>query len=125
MPAAAVASLTPAIMGISGISVGASGEIEEDMRASGNGTKGSALYHLNRQCGRGRSVRPLPSSRPCAGTHSHRHVVAKTTGRRPERDGAAYRSRLEAGTTQPYFFAGAILLSSGLASGFASVLAAV
>src|SRR5215475_11618212 len=48
MPACAVASFTPDISGMSGTLVGASGETEEDMRASGNRAKGSALYHLSR-----------------------------------------------------------------------------
>src|SRR5258708_16580042 len=51
MPAAAVASFTRAIAGMSGISVGASGEMAVDMGLPAS-SKGSALYHLNRPGGR-------------------------------------------------------------------------
>src|SRR5258708_21250195 len=51
MPAAAVASFTPGIAGMAGISVGASGEMAVDMGLPAS-SKGSALYHLNRPGGR-------------------------------------------------------------------------
>src|SRR5271165_4572795 len=57
MPADAVASFTPAIAGMSGTSVGASGEMAVDMGASGFEAEGSALYHLSPRAGRGRLSR--------------------------------------------------------------------
>src|SRR5712691_8262735 len=54
MPAAAVASRTPAIAGMAETSVGASGETAVDMRLPAIRAKGSALYHLRCDGGRGR-----------------------------------------------------------------------
>src|ERR1700761_5554551 len=55
MPAAAVASFTPAMAGISGTSVGARGETVEDIgELSRMRAAGAALYHLSLLAGRGR-----------------------------------------------------------------------
>src|SRR3954469_25430927 len=57
MPAAAVASFTPAISGMSGTSVGARGETAVDIGDFRLRGKGAALYHLHCPDGRGRAVR--------------------------------------------------------------------
>src|ERR1700712_5904475 len=91
MPAAAVASLTPAIAGISGTSVGARGETAVDMRApSSTGT--------NKPPGNG-----IPRRR-MAGHFGPAMTMVNTIG-------------LEEVTANFYFFAGAIL-ESFAASGF-------
>src|ERR1700736_4011099 len=89
MPAAAVASFTPAIAGMSGTSVGASGDTAEDI-----GGIRSVMMKQNRH---GRAFRAAMTRLDTIG--------------------------LKQGTANSYFFAGAILLSAGLAaSGLASGL---
>src|SRR5689334_24002998 len=140
MPAAAVASFTPAISGMAGTSVGASGETAVDMEGF-RLEEGSALYHLRGRGGRGwlqasqkvsslRTQGPITTSGGCWG---------KAGDQRARSGAAACGSRLSArfarlaGTTSTFlprhFFAGAILESDGFgaslaASGFASGLAA-
>src|SRR4051812_36525712 len=64
MPAAAVASFTPAISGIAGTSVGARGETAVDIRGF-RLEEGSALYHLHARGGRGRGADHKYRCRPC------------------------------------------------------------
>src|ERR1700748_2481217 len=76
MPAAAVASLTPAISGMAGTSVGASGETEGDMGFPAGRAKGSALYHLRWRAGRGQCPhKPVVPAN--AVTHKHRGFVVE------------------------------------------------
>src|SRR5258708_17635914 len=76
MPAAAVASLTPAMAGMSGTSVGASGETEEDMRGfrqwGGKRSISSRASKWERA-----PLRMTVSSLPKQGTHNHRHQLLK------------------------------------------------
>src|SRR5258707_14576809 len=104
MPAAAVASLTPAIAGISGTSVGARGETAVDMRApssTGSNNRHARIYTgLPRPQGRSTASR-----RRMAGHFGPAMTTVNTIG-------------LEEVTANFYFFAGAILESfaaSGLA----------
>src|SRR5271167_830060 len=100
MPAAAVASFTPAITGMSGTWVGALGEMAVDMGASGFDTP----------C-------VVPAN---AGTHNHRCPLLRRQlppyqNAQPRRMGPRFRGD----DAQSYFFAGAILASAGAAaSGF-------
>src|SRR6185369_8917874 len=109
MPAAAVASLTPAIAGISGTSVGARGETAVDMRAPcwARSMVAGAVPAID--------VFKVPSSGPRHGMAGHfgpAITMVITIG-------------LEEVTAIFYFFAGAILESAGLAaSGLVSFLAA-
>src|ERR1700709_2265192 len=89
MPAAAVASFTPAIAGRSGTRAGASGDTVEDMEAQSEASRRNRIVMAALQRGH---------------------------------DACRYY-RLKRRNREFYFFAGAILLSAGLAvSGLASVL---
>src|SRR5256885_6855112 len=107
MPAAAVASLTPAIAGISGTSVGARGEMVVDMRAPS-----STRFNRSRTW----PGHPRPEGQS---TRSPRHGTA---GRFGPAMTTVDTIGLKEVTAISYFFAGgAILESAGLG---ASVLAA-
>src|SRR5262245_26258682 len=144
MPAAAVASLTPAIAGMSGTSVGASGEMAVDMRASGERIKealcitfvvkdgeGAASGSVVPAIGSALSRRPMTGS---AGRRPQARVVRRGIGSVPDGGITRYGPRLKAGATTivflvtvwpaaPYFLAGGAILESLAASGFASGLA--
>src|SRR5450631_2492477 len=117
MPAAAVASFTPAIAGISGTWVGASGEIADDMEASGFEQRKRSVSP--QAAGRERARRAIMlARRPGLEPGSIATVVKCAKFGRSRGIGPGS----EAGTTPSliYFFAGAILVSAGLASGFAA-----
>src|SRR6202048_2473576 len=115
MPAAAVASFTPAITGMSGTLVGASGEAAVDM---GGALSTKKIRHGRIYPGHPRLLSLNESSRRrwpghrarrCASRFSPAMTVVNTIG-------------FAEVTANSYFFAGAILESAGLAG---SVLASV
>src|SRR6476646_11634852 len=107
MPAAAVASLTPAMAGISGTSVGTRGEMAVDMGAPSS-TRSTVTGSAPASTSSGRL--PAGPRRETAGRFGPAMTMVDTIG-------------LEEVTAIFYFFAGAILESAGLAvSGLASAL---
>src|SRR5260370_23497704 len=110
MPALAVASLTPEITGMSGMSVGASGETADDMDTSGfeakeallitsPGLRGEVDFRAKRESPVRGSHRLWSSRRePSSGSQDPRHLLPASgeQERRPS-----------------YFFAGAVLVSAG------------
>src|SRR5258707_14730770 len=108
MPAAAVASLTPAITGMSGTTVGAFGEIGGDMRASGFEAKEALCITSIVRAGEGvrchRHYWVVPAW--CAIAHGARGPIAsglRCCGRQlapcPDLTITRYGSRLKAETT--------------------------
>src|SRR5712675_2053686 len=78
MPAAAVASFTPATSGMSGTSVGARGETAVDIGDFRLRGKGAALYHLH--CPYGRGVLAVS---PRRGRRRHQHRLQRWNEPRP------------------------------------------
>src|SRR5437588_1812893 len=118
MPAAAVANYTPAITGISGMSVGASGEMDD----MGNSEKTKIDRHGRICCGHPRLSRWRASRRRWPG---HRRAEATPSfGRLCPAMTMVNTIGFAEGTANSYFFAGAILESAGLAgsTGLVSVL---
>src|SRR5882724_7267640 len=113
MPAAAVASFTPAITGMSGTWVAASGETVVDIGTSGFQGKGSALYHLSSLAGRGRLSREarksgegeVVSGSPSSGSQDARHLLPAGG---------------KGGKSIYFFFVSAGFMASGLVIAFGS-----
>src|SRR6266571_4835093 len=103
MPAAAVANFTPAITGMSGMSVGASGEMADDMgksekRQDQNRSSWPDLFRPSTSFGPSRGLKTwMPGTRPGM-TSKYSSPNAKSI----------------------YFFAGAILESAGLGASLAA-----
>src|SRR5436190_7431199 len=95
MPAEAAASFTPAIAGISGNSLGASGETADDMSKFRLRGKEALCITLMLKTGRPVMIVVVPAN---AGTHNHRRLLLrKATGRVLKDNAAAYGSLLSQG----------------------------